>query len=332
MEPAVFDPVEINHTMVSRALIPNVDYFDMFNLGVGDQIEVYKANMIIPQIDSNNTQSNTFELIKTCPSCGSELQIVETENSHFLYCGNPNCDAQKIRSLAHFCKKDYMNIEGLSEAILEKLWNETFLYDFSSVYQLKQYEADIIRLNGFGQQAFNKMWDAIEKSRHTTLNRVIAALGIPTIGRTAGRQISEHFNGDVDAFTEAVTTGFDFTVLPDFGQIMQDNLVNWFSDQNNLEEWRNLLKELDIEKPAPKSTAKKLPLAGLTIVPTGTLQNFTRSGIKTAIEMNGGKCGSSVSRNTSYVLVGEKPGSKYDKGKLLGIPIITENDFLDMIK
>ena len=225
-----------------------------------------------------------------------------------------------------------MNIEGLSEAILEKLWNETFLYDFSSVYQLKQYEADIIRLNGFGQQAFNKMWDAIEKSRHTTLNRVIAALGIPTIGRTAGRQISEHFNGDADAFTEAVTAGYDFTVLRDFGQTMQDNLIAWFEDQNNLEEWRNLLKELVIEKPSLKPTAKKLPLTGLTIVPTGTLENFTRSGIKTAIEMNGGKCGSSVSRNTSYVLVGEKPGSKYDKGKLLGIPIITENDFLDMIK
>jgi len=329
---AVFDPVEINHTMVSRALIPNVDYFDMFKLGVGDQIEVYKANQIIPQIDSNMTQSNTYELITTCPSCGSKLQIVETENSHFLYCGNPNCDAQKIRSLAHFCKKDYMNIEGLSEAILEKLWKETFLYDFASIYQLKQYEADIIRLNGFGQQAFNKMWEAIEKSRHTTLNRVIVALGVPTIGRTAGRQISEHFNGDVDAFTEAVTTGFDFTVLSDFGQTMQDNLIAWFADQNNLEEWRNLLKELDIENPAPKPAVKKLPLAGLTIVPTGTLQNFTRSGIKTAIEMNGGKCGSSVSRNTNYVLVGDKPGSKYTKGKSLGIPMLTEQDFLDMIK
>ena len=122
------------------------------------------------------------------------------------------------------------------------------------------------------------------------------------------------------------------TVLSDFGQTMQDNLVNWFADQNNLEEWRNLLKELNIEKPAPKPAAKKLPLAGLTIVPTGTLENFTRSGIKTAIEMNGGKCGSSVSRNTNYVLVGDKPGSKYTKGKSLGIPMLTEQDFLDMIK
>ena len=132
--------------------------------------------------------------------------------------------------------------------------------------------------------------------------------------------------------TEAVTAGYDFTVLRDFGQTMQDNLIAWFADQNNLEEWRNLLKELDIEKPSPKPAAKKLPLAGLTIVPTGTLENFTRSSIKTAIEMNGGKCGSSVSRNTSYVLVGEKPGSKYDKGKTLGIPMLTEQDFLNMIK
>lgn len=328
---ALFDPVEINHTTVSRALIPNVDYFNELHLGIGDQIEVYKANMIIPQIDSNITKSGTYELAKTCPCCGNRLIIKETDNSHFLFCDSPFCDSQMIRTLEHFCKKDYMNIEGMSQVTIEKLWKETFLFDFVSIYHLKQYEADIIRLSGFGQQAFNKLWSAIEKSRHTTLNRVIAALGIPTIGRSAGRDISEHFDGDAEAFTKAVTSGYDFTVLRDFGQTMQDNLISWFTDQNNLAEWENLLKELDIEKPAPKAAVKQ-PLAGMTIVPTGTLENFTRSGIKTAIEANGGKCGSSVSSKTTYVLVGEKPGSKYTKGKALGIPMITEADFLTMIK
>ena len=317
--------------MVSRAFIPNIDYFKKFQFGIGDEIEVFKANMIIPQIESNSTQSGTYELITSCPCCGNKLTVKETDNSRFLFCDSKYCDAQKIQSLVHFCKKDYMNIEGLSESTLEKLWRETFLYDYASIYHLKEYEADIIRLNGFGQQAFNKMWSAIEKSRHTALNRVIAAIGIPMVGRSAGKAISEHFGGDADAFTKAVTSGYDFTVLPDFGQTMQDNLISWFADQNNLAEWENLLKELDIEKPAPKA-AVKLPLAGMTIVPTGTLENFTRSGIKTAIEANGGKCGSSVSSRTTYVLVGDKPGSKYTKGKALGIPMITEADFLTMIK
>ena len=328
---ALFDPVEINHTTVSRALIPNVDYFNELHLGIGDHIEVYKANMIIPQIDSNITKSGTYELAKTCPCCGNRLIIKETDNSHFLFCDSPFCDSQMIRTLEHFCKKDYMNIEGMSEATIEKLWNETFLFDFVSIYHLKQYESEIIHMSGFGQQAFNKLWKAIENSRHTTLNRVIAALGIPNIGRTAGREISEHFGGDEKDFTKAVTSGYDFTVLRDFGQTMQDNLIAWFADQNNLAKWENLLNELDIEKPAPK-TAAKLPLDGMTIVPTGTLENFTRSDIKAAIEANGGKCGSSVSSKTTYVLVGENSGSKYTKGKSLGIPIITEEDFLRMIK
>lgn len=329
---ALFDPVEINHTVVSRALIPNIDYFKKFQFGIGDEIEVFKANMIIPQIESNSTQSGTYELITSCPCCGNKLTVKETDNSRFLFCDSKYCDAQKIQSLVHFCKKDYMNIEGLSESTLEKLWRETFLYDYASIYHLKEYEADIIRLNGFGQQAFNKMWSAIEKSRHTALNRVIAAIGIPMVGRSAGKAISEHFGGDADAFTKAVTSGYDFTVLPDFGQVMQDNLIAWFADQNNLEEWYNLLKELDIEKHAAPAVSAASSIAGLTIVPTGTLVNFTRSSIKAKIESLGAKCGSSVSRKTDYVLVGDKPGSKLTKAHDLGIPVITENDFLAMIK
>ena len=169
-----------------------------------------------------------------------------------------------------------------------------------------------------------------QTGRHLSI-WVIAALGIPNIGRAAGREISEHFGGDEKAFTKAVISGYDFTVFRDFGRTMQDNLIAWFTNQNNLAEWENLLNELDIEKPAPKAAAM-LPLAGMTIVPTGTLEDFTRSDIKAAIEANGGKCGSSVSSKTTYVLVGENPGSKYTKGKSLGIPIITEEDFLRMIK
>ena len=325
---AMFDPIEIAHTVVSRALIPNINYFDEFKFGIGDEIEVFKANMIIPQIQRNVTQSGTYQLIDTCPCCGNKLMIKETDNNRFLYCDNKNCDARKILSLVHACKKDYLNIDGLSEETLKKLWKETFLYDIASIYQLKHYEKDIIRLEGFGQKAFDKMWAAIEKSRNTTLDRVIAAFGIPMVGRSAGKEIAKHFNGDAEAFTKAVRENYDFTVLPDFGQTMQENLTAWFADQNNFEEWQNLLNELNICKPAQ---IKKSAIAGLTIVPTGTLVNFTREGIKSKIESLGAKCGSSVSKKTDYVLVGEKPGSKLTKANALGIKTITEDEFLTMI-
>ena len=325
---AMFDPIEINHTTVSRALIPNLNYFDEFKFGAGDEIEVYKANMIIPCIQRNVTQSGTYQQIDICPECGNKLIVKETDNNRFLYCDNRDCDARKILSLVHACKKDYLNIEGLSEETLKKLWKETFLYDIASIYHLKHYEKDIIRLNGFGQKAFDKMWTAIENSRNTTLDRVIAAFGIPMVGRSAGKEISKHFNGDAEEFTKAVRENYDFTVLPDFGQTMQENLTAWFADQNNFEEWCNLLKELNISKPAQ---TKQFSIAGLTIVPTGALVNFTRESIKSKIESLGAKCGSSVSRKTDYVLVGDKPGSKLTKAVTLGIKTITEDDFLKMI-
>ena len=191
---AVFDPVEIDHTIVSRALIPNLDYYYKFKFGIDDKIEVFKANMIIPQIDRNLTQSATFPLLKDCPCCGTELIIKETDNSHFLFCPNAMCMAQRVQGFVHMAKKDYLNIDGLSEATVEKLWAAGFLLEPADIYKLDQHRAEIIKMPGFGIKAFDKLWAAIQKSRRTTLNRVIAAVGIPNIGRTAGKAISAQRN------------------------------------------------------------------------------------------------------------------------------------------
>ena len=327
---ALFDPIEIDHTTVSRALIPNLDYFYKFKFGIDDKIEVFKANMIIPQIDRNLTQSATFPLLKDCPCCGTELIIKETDNSHFLFCPNAMCMAQRVQGFVHMAKKDYLNIDGLSEATVEKLWESGLIIEPADIYKLDQHRAEIIKMPGFGIKAFDKLWAAIQKSRRTTLNRVIAAVGIPNIGRTAGKTISAKFNGDVKAFTDGVSD-FDFTTLEDFGSVMNDSIHNWFAIPSNLQIWNNLVSELEIEKAAETKPATSV-FTGKVIVPTGTLQHFTRDGIKEKIESLGAKCGSSVSKKTDYVLAGEKAGSKLTKAQELGVPILSEEEFLKMLE
>ena len=327
---ALFDPVEIDHTTVSRALIPNLDYFYKFKFGIDDKIEVFKANMIIPQIDRNLTQSATFPLLKYCPCCGTELSIKETDNSHFLFCPNAMCMAQRVQGFVHMAKKDYLNIDGLSEATVEKLWESGLIIEPADIYKLDQHRAEIIKMPGFGIKAFDKLWAAIQKSRRTTLNRVIAAVGIPNIGRTAGKTISAKFNGDVKAFTDGVSD-FNFTTLEDFGSVMNDSIHNWFAIPSNLQIWNNLVSELEIEKAAETKPATSV-FTGKVIVPTGTLQHFTRDGIKEKIESLGAKCGSSVSKKTDYVLAGEKAGSKLTKAQELGVPILSEEEFLKMLE
>ena len=325
---ALFDPVEIDHTIVSRALIPNLNYFYKFKFGVGDKIEVYKANMIIPQIAENHTKSASFPLLKYCPCCGTELITKETDNNLVLFCPNTLCMAQRVQAFVHMAKKDYLNIDGLSEATAEKLWEAGFLLEPADIYKLDTHKAEIVKMPGFGVKAFDKLWAAIQKSRKTTLNRVIAAVGIPNIGRTAGKAISAQFGGDVKAFTNTVSD-FDFTTLEDFGAVMNDSIHNWFAVPSNLKMWNNLVAVLEFEKPIVKTTASVF--TGKTIVPTGTLQHFTRDGIKEKIESLGAKCGSSVSKKTDFVLAGDKAGSKLTKARELGVKILTENEFLKML-
>ena len=327
---AIFDTVEIDHTKISRALVPNLEYFDNFKFGIGDEIMVYKANMIIPVIEKNNTQSGTYKLPDNCPCCGNKISIKQTDKCRMLFCDNPSCSAQVVRSLAHFTGKDYMNIDGLSESTIEKFYNNGFISDFASIYHINDYKGQITQLRGFGEKAYDKIWKSIEKSRNTTLARVIASIGIPNIGRTAGKALSKYFVGNPDKFTAAMLYKCDLTHIPDFGPIMQECLIKFFDNEENMRKWDALLAELIIEPGIPAVTNSVF--TGKTIVPTGTLVNFTRDSIKAKIEELGAKCGSSVSKKTDYVLAGEKAGSKLTKAQELGVKILTEEEFMQMIQ
>ena len=330
---ALFDKVEISHTKSSRATIPNLNYFEKFRFGVGDEITVYKANDIIPEIGENLTKSGTYQLPMVCPSCGEPLRVVQNKDTRVLRCDNEECPARHVRRFVHFCERDRMNIVGVSGGLLQPLISRGWIHTFADLYRLTQYREEFTEISGQGERSFEKMIDAIEASRNTQLHQVIAGQGIPNVGRTAGKIISQWFGGDAEAFIQALDEGFDFTALADFGPIMNQSLYDWWNHPHNRTEFVDLLQELEIKKPAEKSeTSQKLPLAGLTIVATGTLVNFHRNEIKDKIESLGGKAGSSVSKKTDFVLVGAEPGGKYTKALELGVPILDEAAFMAMIE
>ena len=321
---ALFDPVEIDHTTISKALIPNLQYFDKFKFGKGDKILVYKANRIIPQIDSNETMSGTAELPERCPSCGSRLYRGEL----FLFCGNPECPAKNTRLFVTFTGKKGFDIRGLSEKTIEKLLANGYVRTFSDIFALKKHQDKLSA--ELRKKVTENILSAVETAKkNATLEKMIASVSIPDVGHHAGREISKRFHGSVEEFNHAVDTGFDFSSLPDIGPQLAANIASWF--QKHRDTWQKLCDAVGLKAPRTEKKVKQ-PLAGLTIVPTGTLKNFTRTEIQEKIESLGGKAGSSVSRKTDYVLAGENPGSKMDKAKKLGVKILSEEEFLKMIK
>lgn len=328
----IFEPVEIGGTEVSRAYLHNLDIFQKLSLGQGDTIQVYKANMIIPQIAENQTKSGTVYIPSSCPCCGSRLRIHETSGgTRQLFCENPNCAAKLVRKFVHFCDKTRMDIEGLSEKTLAKFIGMGWIRNFGDLYTLEQHREEIIRTEGFGEKSFARLQASIEKSRHCTLNQFIAGMGIPMVGRSAGRSISRHFGGDWNAFEQAVRDGFDFTILPDFGEIMDHNIYLWYADEEAGKLWKPLLEHIIFEKENETMSTNHTIFAGKTIVATGKLQNYTRDEIQMKITSLGAKAASSVSKKTDYLIVGEKAGSKLAKAQQLGVAILTEQEFEEML-
>lgn len=328
----IFEPVEIGGTEVSRAYLHNLDIFEKLSLGQGDIIQVYKANMIIPQIAENQTKSGTVDIPSSCPCCGSRLQIHETSGgTRQLFCENPNCAAKLVRKFVHFCDKTRMDIEGLSEKTLAKFIGMGWIRNFGDLYTLEQHREEIIRTEGFGEKSFARLQASIEKSRHCSLNQFIAGMGIPMVGRSAGRMISRHFGGDWNAFEQAIRDGFDFTILPDFGEIMHHNIYQWYADEEAGKLWRPLLEHIIFEKENETMSTNNTIFAGKTIVATGKLQNYTRDEIQMKIMSLGAKAASSVSKKTDYLIVGEKAGSKLAKAQQLGVRILTEQEFEEML-
>lgn len=328
----LFDPVEIDGATVSRAYLHNLDIFDEFQFGVGDVISVYKANMIIPQIAENKTQSNTYQLPMTCPCCGNPLSLKRTTGgTRQLFCENPHCAAKLVQKFAHFCEKTRMDIEGLSATTLEKFIGHGWIQNFGDLYTLEQHREEIIQTEGFGVKSYERLQASVEKSRRCTLAKFIAGLGIPMVGRHAGRDLDKYFYGSWEAFEQAIQNGFDFTQLPDFGQTMHDNIYQWYADTEEEKLWRPLLGQITFEKEDTTMTNTNNPFWGKTIVATGKLEGYTRDGIQEKLLSLGAHPASSVTKKTDYLIVGEKAGSKLTKAQQLGIRTLTEEEFEEML-
>ncbi|MCM1441636.1 MAG: NAD-dependent DNA ligase LigA, partial [Roseburia sp.] len=339
---ALFDTVEIDGCAVSRASLHNLSFIKDLELHPGCRILVSKRNMIIPHIEENLDRGFDRKLIpEKCPHCGKPVRsftrvgdkgrLIET-----LHCDNPDCGNRILRKFVHFAGKKAMDMSGISEATIACFIEKGFLTTFHDFYHLDRYHDEIVNMDGFGEKSYRKIQESIEKSRNTTFVRYVVAMDIPMIGRTAGRILDEYFKGDLQAFAKAAVDCFDFTILPEFGETMSRNIHEWFHKWENLKLWKTLQKELHFEEREEKPMKKNNDngnnqFAGCTIVATGKLENFTRDGINSKITSLGATAGSSVTRKTNYLICGEKPGSKLTKAKELGIPVLTEQEFLNMI-
>jgi DNA ligase (NAD+) len=300
----------------------------------GCRILVSKRNMIIPHVEENLDRGSfrAEDLFpKECPCCGKPTRIQEGK-TEILLCDNPGCSTQRLRQFIHFVGKKAMDIEGLSGATLEKFIGRGWLHDFTDLYRLDEHEREIVTMEGFGEKSWRRLWDSIRRSKNTTFERFVVAMDIPMIGRTASRELSRHFNGSLDAFASAVIYDFDFTVLQDFGETLHRNIYDWFASEDNRKLWKELQNMTTIENRDSAATAETMgnPFSGRNIVVTGKLEHFTRNSINAKIEALGAVAGSAVSKNTDYLICGDKAGSKLDKARALGVTVLSEREFLSM--
>ena len=326
---ALFDPVEIENTTVTKATLHNIDFFNNLKLGIGDEISVAKFNEIIPGVVENKTCSDTYELINKCPSCGTELIIKNTGTANVLYCSNEDCPSRHLSKFTHFVSKNCIDIRGLSEKTLEQLISAGFLHTYRDIYHLSEHRDKLTQLEGLGEKSVSTLLKSIEKSRDIKLENFLNALGIPSIGLSAAKTISDKFNGDYIEFAHAYEDYFDWTELDDFGEITAKNLENYLLE--HYKEINTLAEEMHFIKRESKVVFAN-PFNGRTLCVTGKLNTFTRDSINAKISELGAKAASSVSKNTDYLITNEASGSsKYKKAVELNIPIITEDKFLEMI-
>lgn len=327
---AVFDPVELEGTIVSRASVHNVSILEGLKLGIGDTIMVYKANMIIPQIASNSTQSGNLEIPDRCPVCGSKASIISNSDVKYLYCMNDFCKAKLIKRLSLFVSRNAMNIDGISDMILNKLITEKIVNNYKDLYHLDRHKDKIIAFEGFGEKSYSNMINSIEKSRHVKLANFIYALGIPDIGFSRAKLICNHFNNDFNKISNL--TYEELSNISGVGDVIAKEWIDTFSNPDFIEELKELKEEIDIPK---ASTNSNKDLDGLTFVITGSLNKFTnRDTMIEFIEEHGGKVVTSISSKVNYLINNDitSTSTKNNKAKELGISIIDEDKFLELIK
>lgn len=327
----IFKPINIDGAEIERATLHNIDYFNNLMLGKGDKISVIRANEVIPKIIKNDTRSNTEMIPKKCPICNSDTEVRFMKTANVLYCTNDNCPSKKLAQLVHYCKRDCMNIEGLSEAILEKFINKGFIKTIEDVYKLENFKKEIVNMSGFGLKSYNNIIKAIEKSKKVKLANFIFALGIAGVGLETSKIICKHFNNDLNSIVKASES--DFTKIDGIGDITTENILKWLRNENNIALIDKLLEYVEFEKENDKIKDNKLQ--GKTFVITGDVYIFkNRNELKARIEELGGKVTGSVSKNTTFLLNNDikSTSSKNKKAKNLGIPIINEEEFIEMIK
>ncbi|MBE5852769.1 MAG: NAD-dependent DNA ligase LigA [Lachnospiraceae bacterium] len=324
---AIFEPVELEGTTVSRASVHNLSIMRSLQLGIGDMITVYKANMIIPQIAENLTKSGRIDIPCTCPACGEMTQERQVNDAASLYCVNPDCAAKKIKAFAHFVSRDALNIEGLSEATLEKFIAKGFIQEYTDIFHLDRYKDAITTMEGFGEKSYQNLIASIEKARATTLPKLIYSLGIIGIGLAGAKLICKYFDQDFDKMLEADTE--QLSEIDGIGFVLADAFVSYFADTKNLTRVRNLLEELTIEK---QTVSGDESLKGMSFVITGSLNHFAnRDALKEIIEQKGGKVTGSVTGKTTLLINNDitSSSSKNKKAKELGVEIVTEDTFME---
>ncbi len=324
---AIFEPVELEGTTVSRASVHNISILKGLKLGIGDRITVYKANMIIPQIAENLTGSDDLEIPDTCPVCGGKTELRAVNEVQSLYCTNPDCDAKKIKSFTLFVSRDAMNIDGLSEATLEKFIGKGFLHQYQDMFHLDRHKSEIVEMEGFGERSYKKLIDGIEKARNVELPNLIYSLGIANIGLANAKVICKYFRYDIDVMRHAAVE--ELSEIDGIGEVIAKAFVDYFSDEKNDEIFENLLKEVHII--IEEIDESEQTLDGKTFVVTGSLNHFgSRNELKDLIEKKGGKVAGSVSAKTVCLINNdaESNSSKNKKAKELSVPILTEEQFM----
>lgn len=323
--------MEIDGCIVSRASLHNLSFIEGLELMPGNRVLVSKRNMIIPHVEENLDRGG-FDIGQVapaaCPCCGQPTRIHENSNVKTLFCDNSDCETRRLRQFVHFASQKAMDIESLSEATLERFIGKRWLHSPMDICRLDKYQTDIVRMDGFGEKSWQRLWNAIQNSRETTFERYLIAMDIPTASRTLAQQ----FRSSLDEFEEAVNGGFDFTKLPDFGETLQQNIRQWFQTEENREIWLGLRELVHIAPPAvPEATQiQSNPFVGKTIVVTGKVESYTRTGINAKVEALGAHAGSSVSGKTDYLICGENAGSKLDRARSLNVTVLTPAQFFEM--
>ncbi len=324
---AIFEPVELEGTTVSRASVHNISILQGLKLGIGDRITVYKANMIIPQIAENLTKSDNVDIPKECPVCGGETEIRQVGDAKMLYCINPRCEVKKIKAFTLFVSRDALNMDGVSEATLEKFIAKGYIHEYADLFHLERYKEEIIQMEGFGEKSYQNLSDSIEKARSTTLPRLLYGLGIANIGVANAKMLCKQYHYDLEKMRNADVE--ELSGIDGVGEVIAAAFHDYFQDECNRVQLENLLKELQLEEMKEEG---EQTLAGKVFVITGSLNHFaSRNELKEEIEKRGGKVTGSVTGKTDCLINNDitSTSGKNKKAKELEVPIISEEDFLE---